>query len=574
MRHLWIFQVNLAIFTHSASSANSITGITDTNKLRVNAAHDCIRKCQALWYVAPVERVCDDPDLERTLSAYAERFSGTLAIIVTKIDEGISDDLAVALLAKDHHVGNYEETKAAIIGLKGLHKDVKRQLKSPGIDRDAKWALRDKEDTLLQQIRGEEYKKFECLVNARNESIERRLQEDKKQHQVSDAQLPIYFVSNKQYDIHKQAIESEGPKLQIDTTGIPGLRSYALCLAAPGLWKAHEEHLRFKIKVLFHGVHAWASGAPGNRHASLMDCVSDVSGLWQVGLDADIRQMTVKFEGGIIQSLRAAHAASLQGAMRWYETIIVKPIWHNRFLAAFRKDGKNRSADGAMTWNESFIEGQTNNVLNPAWEEQLPPPDQYLDDAVKELSLIIKGLPDSFGRLPSAVPLPIQDFEKILESQIAGIEAAHHTRKMHYQQELANIKLDATLDQHRGYFSQAMQRCYDTGKQDKGKKVCTRIKTLIYDHLVHQDPLSKATALLAAALDSNAALHARLLDRDVQRIIVDVSQQFKMILQRGTETSKEREARRQIALFLAGVMEHVDRIERDLAKVRQNYPGM
>ena len=63
----------------------------------------------------------------------------------------------------------------------------------------------------------------------------------------------------------------------------------------------------------------------------------------------------------------------------------MKPIWHNRFLAAFRKDGKNRSADGAMTWNESFIEGQTNNVLNPAWEEQLPPPDQYLDDAVKDL---------------------------------------------------------------------------------------------------------------------------------------------------------------------------------------------
>jgi hypothetical protein len=566
--------VDLATSTHSASSANSITGITDTNKLRVNATHDCIRKCQALWCVAPVERVCDDPDLERTLSAYAERFSGTLAIVVTKIDEGISDGLAVALLAKDQHVGNYEETKAAMIGLKDLHKDVKRQLKSPGITRDAKWALREEEDTLLEQLRGEESKKFACLVNARNESIESRLQKDKKQHQVSDAQLPIYFVSNKQYDIYKQAIESEGPKLQIDTTGIPGLRSYALCLAAAGVWKAHEEHLRFKIKVLFHGVHAWASGAPGKRDISLMKCVNDVSGLWRIGLDADIRQMTVRFEGGIIQSLRVAHAASLQGAMCWYETIIVKPIWHNRFLAAYRKDGKNRSADGAINWNESFIESQTSNVLNPAWEEQLPPPDHYLDDAVNELNSVIKNLPDELTRLPSLVPLPLQDFEKILESQIAGIEAAHRTRKMHHQQELANVKLDATLDQHRGYFSQAMQQCYDAGKQDKGKKVCTRIKTLIYDHLVHQDPLSKATALLAAALDSNAALHAGLLDKDVQRILEEISQQFKMILLRENETGKEKEARRQITLFLAGVMEHVDRIERDLAKIRQNYPGM
>lgn len=521
-----------------------------------------------------MERVCDDPDLERTVSAYAERFRGTLAIVVTKIDEGITDDLAAALLAKGQHIGNYKETKAAIFRLKERHKEVKGRLKSSGITKETKWALREQEDSLLLELRDEESKKFKCLVNARNGYIGDRLQKDKEQHQVAGAELPVHFVSNKQYDIHKEVIESEGSKLQIDTTGIPGLRSYALCLAASGVWKAHEEHLRFTIKVLFHGVHAWANGAPGSRDASLMECVNNVSSRWNVGLDLSVRQTTADFEDGIILSLRAAHAVSLQGAMRWYETIIRAPWWHNIFLASYRKDGKHGNYISATSWNESFIESQTKNVLNPAWERQLPSPDLYLDDAVQKLTAIIKNLPQELQCLPSLVPLPLQDFERILESQIAGIEAAHQTRKLHYRQELANIKLDATLDQHRSHFAQCMQACYDAGKTDKGKKVCTRVKARIYDHLVHQDPLGNSTVLLAAALGGNAKLHAQLLDRDVQRILEDISKQFKMILQRGVETSKEKAARRQIAAFLTGVMAHVDSIERDLARIRQKYPGL
>jgi hypothetical protein len=413
------------------------------------------------------------------------------------------------------------------------------------------------------------------VVIARNNYIESRLQNDKKKHQLEDTQLPIYFVSNKQYDIHKQVDESEGPGLKIETTGIPGLRSYILSLAAPGVWKSYEEHLMHEIKVVFHGVHCWARGKAGDRHKDLMKCVHRVSELWKVSKNVWVERLTEDFEIGVVEALRKAHEASLQGAIRWYDTIVSRPWWwHNRFLASFRNDGKLRNTVGAANWNESFIASQTKDVLNPAWVERLPSPDRYFNDAIKKLKYVLEGLPDELERQPSSVQLPMRNFEKILESQIAGVEAAHYKRKMHYQQELANIKLDATLDQHTGHFSQAMQSCYDEGKMDKGKKVCTRIKTLLYNHLIQEDPVSMATESLSDALDSNAHHHARLLDKDVQRILSDISQQFGMILARGTETHRERAARSQISAFLEDLMEDVDHIEGDLASIRQKYPEL
>lgn len=132
--------------------------------------------------------------------------------------------------------------------------------------------------------------------------------------------------------------------------------------------------------------------------------------------------------------------------MRWYETIIAKLWWHNSFLAFFRKDGKHRTcAIGVDCWNERFIEAQTKDLLNPAWEEKLSPPDQFFDGAIKKLTRAI-DLPNELGRMPGSVPLPMDASQGVIEVQISGIEAAHLKRKAQYQEALANIKLDATLD--------------------------------------------------------------------------------------------------------------------------------
>jgi len=103
-------------------------GITDTNKLRVEATHDSIRKCQALWYVATVDRICTDPDLEHTVGDYGQRFGNNLAIVVTKIDEGVGHELAMDLQSKGQNLGDVEEWYDAIVNLKRPTEDGQAQV--------------------------------------------------------------------------------------------------------------------------------------------------------------------------------------------------------------------------------------------------------------------------------------------------------------------------------------------------------------------------------------------------------------------------------------------------------------
>jgi hypothetical protein len=291
--------------------------------------------------------------------------------------------------------------------------------------------LREQEDLLLQELRDEESKRFECLVDARNDHIGRRLQKDKKKHLPAGAKLPIFFVSSKQYQVHKQVTESEGPRLGIDSTGIPRLRSYTLGLAAKGVWKAHEEHLLFKIKAPFDGVNMWAEGPTGDGQEDqegLMACIQDVFGLWDAGKSATIEKMQSTFDTGIIQRLRAAHEDSLGGVMRCYKTITAKPWWHGSFLAFFRKDGNHRTGlMGTASWNKEFIKGQTE-VLDRVWKTQAPPED-FFDAAISKLKHAIEDIPEQLGRMPGSVALPISGFEQILRTQIRGIQAARDKNK-------------------------------------------------------------------------------------------------------------------------------------------------
>lgn len=146
------------------------TGITDTNKLRVDTTHDYIRKCQALWYVADVARICDDPNLEETMSNYAERFRGTFAIVATKIDCGTSHALAKDMEKKGQSIGEYYEAEENIEEFHARLKEIKNLVRYASAA--GKSDLRDERDELDELLKAEETKRVDCLVDARNTLIE------------------------------------------------------------------------------------------------------------------------------------------------------------------------------------------------------------------------------------------------------------------------------------------------------------------------------------------------------------------------------------------------------------------
>jgi hypothetical protein len=205
--------------------------------------------------VADVARICDDPILEETLSNYAERFRGTFAIIATKIDNGLTLALANDMQLKGQNVRDYFEAKENIEHYTARSKEIKKLTKTAtGAE---KADLRDEKDNLEELLKVEETKRIDCLVHARNIVIATRLRHDKQRHLLDGAVLPIHFVSNTQYDMHVEREDEQNSTSKfgdIRDTGIPGLRQYALILAAPGVWDAYNHHLMFKVRVLFSGV--------------------------------------------------------------------------------------------------------------------------------------------------------------------------------------------------------------------------------------------------------------------------------------------------------------------------------
>lgn len=549
-----------------------LPGITDTNRLRVNATHDTIRKCQALWYVAAVDRICTDPDLDSTISNYAERFRGTLAVVVTKIDHGVSDALARDMRdVKGQSIGDYEEYSATLRSLKPEYDSIRNKLKRKRLSPQQKNTLNDERERLEGEIRVLESKKFECVVDARNSHITDRLRREKAMYLPEGTTLPVYCVSNLQYAVHKGVADAQGPALDIEATGIPKLREYTLSLAAPGLWEAHKQYIRHKVRVLFEGVRGWAHNCSMDRHEGLADVVKTVNNLWEAIVDDIVERTIEDFSRTIIKPLRQELGASQESIMRYYEVISVN--WKAvTFKAFFQKGGKHYTrAVGAHSWNESFLEPQLNDVLDPAWEE-MASPKEFLNSAVDKMTRAIEDLPDQLDRLPGSVPLPMGAFERMLTGHNEGIKAAHRTIKSKYEEELANIKLGATLDQHTGYFTQSMQPCYEEGKDDKGAGVCARLKLLLLTHLNNTNPLERSIGLLEEALKKAASSQAYALRIEVKKIIEDVSQQCEVILRREQETPEETDAREKIAEFLNSVMPEIHGIEEDFEAIEGKQP--
>ncbi|GAB7327258.1 hypothetical protein MBLNU13_g11149t1 [Cladosporium sp. NU13] len=540
-----------------------LPGITDTNKLR------------ALWYVADVGRICDDAILEEALSNYAERFRGTLAVVATKIDLGLTHALARDMNNKGQSVGDYFEVEKNIHKLKVRRKEVHRLIGLANASQ--KTALRDKQEQLEDAIRKEEPKRLDCLDDARITNVRKRFCREKQKHVPEGATLPIYFVSNTQYELHMNRdgeMDFEPRFGDIKDTGIPALRAYALGLAARGVWEAYTNHLIVTVKVLFNSALGWALDSPTNNQAGLVVIVNDKVNLWNALEKITIDKMAREFDSGIIQRLRLGATHSYAGALQHLRKITSKPWWSNTFLAFYLKGGRHfTQLVGSESWNEDFISSQTRDILNPAWRELLLQSDTFFDEPVNKLMKSIEDLPVALGINPVSVPLPLNSFKRVLDAHISSIQAAHRKHKQRYTQSLANIKLDATLDQHTGHFAQAMQPCYDKGQRDKGDGVCFRNEDRLHRHFDCEDPIGQAIDKLSVALKGNVSYHGRALCVDLDTIASTIIYQFELTLKRHNETSREKEARHRMVHFLRGVMPEIERIDAKLDSVRRHYPG-
>ena len=521
-----------------------------------------------------VERQCTDPDLEYVVSNYADRFPGKLAVIVTKVDRDVNDDLAKDMKGKDQNVADFYDHKKSIKEHNKCLRSVRTKLKKKSNTPAQRNTLRDQEDALMANIDKLEALKFESIVNARNAYISGLLKWEKAEYLPEGAELPVYCVSNRHYAVYKGAANQEGPLLDVHSTGIPDLRAYALTLVAQSVWESHKEILVHKLKILFHGVHGWVQNSPMRGNRGLPQVVKPVKSLWESISKASVDHCIQVFSSPIIGKLRAEHDSSFTEMMRYYAYITDKNVWPSHtLLAFFRNNGRHTTKKvGTHVWNEGFVKWQRVNVLDPTWDA-LPKPQDSFDIGIDKVIKSLEDIPEQLNSLPESVPLSTVAFTNMLHGQVALIRLKQDRIKEDYQDRYGNIKLDACLDQDGAYFTQAMKPCYREGRDDSGSGVCARIQKLLSDYLTKRNPLGQATDELEAAFKGTAKAQAGKLRSEVEKILREIDEHYERILRRESETPAEAEARSKINEVLRELMPDIERIEFDVKAIERKYMG-
>jgi hypothetical protein len=282
--------------------------------------------------------------------------------VVTKIDQNAGDELAHEMLVgKGQSIGDYHAHKASVEGHQRSLGIIWGKLKKQSLTGDEKNALWEEVETRRASIDALKCQMRGCVVDARSSHVVARLKREKAKYLLDGERLPVFCVSNLHYAIHKGAADREGAILDIESTGIPSLRAYALRLAAEVVWK-DQEMIFNKLKVAFHGVHSWALRQPVPRTEGLLDAIKKVKSSWEDISEAAAGQCFERFTKEVSGKLLAEHASSNDAAMSYLRRIIED--WHPRtFLAFFRHEGKHATqAVGSHSWNESFIEWQSSSM--------------------------------------------------------------------------------------------------------------------------------------------------------------------------------------------------------------------
>nr|OQO31074.1 hypothetical protein B0A51_01641 [Rachicladosporium sp. CCFEE 5018]OQO31531.1 hypothetical protein B0A51_01298 [Rachicladosporium sp. CCFEE 5018] len=233
-----------------------LPGITDTNQLRVDMTHRYISRCHAMLCIVPTDRVIDNPEVERIIATYADRFPNALAVVVTKSDTGLDNNLARELIRKGQSVGDYEELcnertalKVQITELKASCKEAKKNGKR------AKTSTFEEIDELSDHLAEIERKCNVCLYDARMSWIKKQVCSDKKRHIPRNCSLEVFGISNAWYTHMQSPGDAAGVAydtiVQPDDTGIPILRKYLRRLAAPRITTADDDLICSKIPVFY-----------------------------------------------------------------------------------------------------------------------------------------------------------------------------------------------------------------------------------------------------------------------------------------------------------------------------------
>ena len=221
-------QLRARILSEGAVLAD-LPGLSDTNKLRVQATRDYIKNCDTVIIVHPILRIqSQDTVWKEVHECIRNGKQGNLIIVCTKVDDikhsrerdvssddrkvleklrSEADHLAAEIAELEDELQAAEENEDADVDYKSINRRLKAT-KTMRAGKETEW----REENI-------------AIRNRRNiDAIQAGF---RKAVNDPDAKVPVFCVSNTIYQQHMKGFDNDNPPdLTVEATGIPDLRKH------------------------------------------------------------------------------------------------------------------------------------------------------------------------------------------------------------------------------------------------------------------------------------------------------------------------------------------------------------
>lgn len=395
-------------------------GITDTHKVRVHATLNHINTCNHLFVFARLGRIVTDPTVQDLAQKYGHAFADKLWIVATKCDENMGSEEVRELAKKFPDLKKAEThwkqtSKSLSISLKALEQSKKKGRNT------ASSINRLQEIAELKEARKQHDNEFwEKAVNARNKQVVPQIRRENQQHLPPDSQLLVFCVSNTHYEALK-VDEPEDAKfhLSAEATGIPGLRSCLLGLAAPPNFQTLLNFINHNFSVFLGGCQLWAGNGLVEGRAELIPVIKSPQKQISAAFSDYLRQIQNDTMAMIIKPLKANQSGYAESA----KEVVTKNLQgrHWGTLQAFiRHYGHHHTPSMSASWNELFTK-DIRVFLNGIWADFLRAASKSIVELESEARASGLSIMQLLDREEAALSLPTDIFEKSLQARLDGL---------------------------------------------------------------------------------------------------------------------------------------------------------
>ncbi|KAI6883218.1 hypothetical protein KC360_g4643 [Hortaea werneckii] len=469
-------QLRARILSEGAVLAD-LPGLSDTNKLRVQATRDYIKNCGTVMIVHPILRIqSQDTVWNEVNECIRNGKQSNLVIVCTKVDD-IKHSGERQISADDRET--LDKLRAEADRLAADIAELEEALEDAEESEYKSINLELKEKKVLRARKEAEWKE-ENIVSRNRRNIEGIQTKYRKAVDDPCASVPVFCVSNTIYQQHMKGFDNDNPPdLSVEATGIPGLRKYLFEIPARRKHGALQKLGRQTLPRVLLALEMQCCKTRLERKQDIECKVVKPLKDFKDELHTLKALLNRKYEAALQDTLHEQES-------KWYEaanalhTRWVKYKYAAKYFAFCRHSGdwKDPSKKNVQ-WNVQIVDLFADDMMN-AFTEVKKAFNEIQADFIHKLDRLLEELDTDLHESPQLMGLNLDSLHKVIELTRAAVNDKTNKLFRKLDNTINNVRYNAmSAETTESYVKKSMQTAYEKCKACKGTGLFKNIKHII-----------------------------------------------------------------------------------------------